>query len=92
MPLYFRKYVDDCFISFRSQKHVRPFLDYLTRKHKNINFSCELETNGSLPFLVSIERSNGFSTSVYHKPTFTGLFTNFDSLISLYFKRDLLCC
>ena len=92
-PLYFRRYVDDCFIIFRSQEHVQPFLDYLNRKHENINFSCELETNGSLPFLdVSIERSNGFSTSVYRKPTFIGLFTNFDSFIPLSFKRNLVYC
>ena len=40
-PLYFHRYVDDCFIIFRSQEHVEPFLDYLNHKHKNINFSCE---------------------------------------------------
>ena len=91
--LYFRRYVDDRFIIFRSQEHVQPFLDYLNRKHENINSSSELETNGSLPFLdVSIERSNGFSTSVYRKPTFIGLFTNFDSFIPLSFKRNLVYC
>ena len=29
------------------------------------------------------------STSVYHKPTFTGLLTNFDSFIPFSFKRSL---
>ena len=43
--------------------------------------------NCQQPFLdVNIMFSNGiFSTSVYRKPTFTGLFTNFDS-----FKRGLI--
>ena len=92
-PLYFRRYVDGCFISFRSQEHVQPFLVYLNRKHENINFSCELETNGSLPFLnVSIQRSNGSSTSVYRKPTFIDPFTNSDSFIPLSFKSNLFYC
>ena len=35
--------------------------------------------------------SNGiFSTSVYRKPTFTGLFTNFDSFIPILYKRGLI--
>ena len=35
--------------------------------------------------------SNGiFSTSVYRKPTFTGLFTNFDSFIPISYKRGLI--
>ena len=31
-----------------------------------------------------------FSTSVYRKPTFTGLFTNFDSFIPISYKRGLI--
>ena len=38
----------------------------------------------------SINQIDGFSTSVYRKPTFTGLFTNFDSFIPLSFKRGLI--
>ena len=35
--------------------------------------------------------SNGvFSTSVYRKPTFTGLLTNFDSFIPISYKRGLI--
>ena len=35
--------------------------------------------------------SNGiFSTSIYRKPTFTGLFTNFDSFIPISYKRGLI--
>ena len=46
--------------------------------------------NNTLPFLdILIERNNGFSTSIYLKPTFLGLFTNFDSFIPLSFKRGL---
>ena len=92
-PLMYRRYVDD-FLLFKSPDHVPLFLSYLNRQHPNISFSSrsELEKDGKLPFLdVEITRSNGrFSTSVYRKPTFSGLFTNFHSFVP--YKRSLVCC
>ena len=39
---------------------------------------------------VKITRDNGsFNTSVFHKSTFTGLYTNVDSFIPFTFKKDL---
>ena len=57
-----------------------------------IKFTYEIEKDHCLPFLdVNIMFSNGiFSTSVYRKPTFTGLFTNFDSFIPISYKRGLI--
>ena len=51
-----------------------------------------IESNDKLPWLdIFIERTtNGFSTSAYHKPTVTGLFTNFCSFIPFSFKRGIL--
>ena len=91
-PLFYRRYIDDCFIVFRSSSHVPLFLNYLNSQHTNISFTCEIENDGKLPFLdILIERTtHGFSTSVYRKPTFTGLFTNFDSFIPFSFKRGLI--
>ena len=93
-PLLYRRYVDDCFLLFRSLDHVPLFLSYLNRQYPNISFSSELEKDGRRPFLdIEITRSNGrFSTSVYRKPTFTGLFTNFHSFVPLAYKRSLVCC
>ena len=89
-PLFFRCYIDNCFVNFRSRNHVRPFLDYLNSQHPNIKFTSELETDSTLPFLDTlIDHSDGFSTSVYRKSTFTGLFTNFDSLVPLSYKRGI---
>ena len=90
-PLFFRRYIDDCFVLFRSPDHVLPFQQYLNSQHPNITFTVEMESNSTLPFLdVQIQRStDGFSTSVYRKPTFTGLFTNFDSFIPFNLKRSL---
>ena len=92
-PLLYRRHVDDCFLLFRSLDHVPLFLSYLNRQHSNIFFSFELEKDGRLPFLdIEITRSNGrFSTSVYRKPTFTGLFTNFHSFVPLAYKRSSVC-
>ena len=77
---------------FRSKSHIPLFLNYLNSHHANISFTCKIENDGKLPFLdILIERStDGFSTSIYRKPTFTGLFTNFDSFIPFSFKRGLL--
>ena len=78
-PSYYRRYMDDCFILFRCQEHAKIFLEYVNQKHANINFTCENEVNGKLPFLdCTVERrDNMFSTQVYRKSTFTGLGSSF---------------
>ena len=38
-PLFFRRYVDDCFVIFRSRDHVRLFEDYLNSQHPKISFT-----------------------------------------------------
>ena len=93
-PVLYRRYVDDCFLLFRSLNHVPLFLKYLNQQHHNITFTSEVERDGKLSFFdIDISRSQGkFSTSVYRKPTFTGLSTNFHSFISLTYKRCLASC
>ena len=60
-PLFFRLYIDDCFI-FRFRNHVRPFLDYLKSQHPNITFTNAVETDSTLPLLDTlIDRSAWFS-------------------------------
>ena len=90
--IFYRRYVDDCFLIFTLHDHVTPFLSYLNSKHPNIQFTHELESNLCLPFLdVKVIRSNGsFATTVHHKSTSTGLFTNFDSFIPMLYKKGLL--
>ena len=74
-PLYYKRYVDDCFLVFRNEQHAPRFLNYLSSKHRNISFTMEVENNKQLPFLdVLITKcDNSFSTTVYRKPTFSGL-------------------
>ena len=54
----------------------------MNTRHKTLKFTFDFEQNNSFSFLdVEITRgSNGFSTSVFRKATFSGVFTNFDSL------------
>ena len=91
-PSYYRRYVDDCFLWFRSPNHIPLFFDFLNHQYFNIKFTSEIESNSTLLFLdVKITLSNrSFSTSVYHKPTFIGLFTNFDSFFPLSYRRSLI--
>jgi hypothetical protein len=42
-PIYFRRYVDDSFVLFKTVDHIVPFLDYLNSKHPNIKFTFEIE-------------------------------------------------
>ena len=80
-------YVD---VLFRSPVHLEKFHNYLNSKHRNIRFACEKEHNNFMPFLdVLITRTtNAFKTSVYHKPTFSGVNSNFNSFISEEYKVD----
>jgi hypothetical protein len=75
-PIFYRRYVDDCFLIFTSRDHGTPFqafLSYLNSKHPNNQFTHELESNSRLSFLdVKVIRSNGsFATTVHHKSTST---------------------
>ena len=87
-PLFYRRYVDDCFLLFKDPTHADQFLAYLNSKHCSIKFSMEKESNGKLPFLdVLVTKDAGrFHTSVYRKPSFSGLGTSFFSFISKSLK------
>ena len=40
-PVFYRRYVDECFLLFKDQSHSRQFLGYLNDKHANISFTME---------------------------------------------------
>ena len=90
-PSYYYRYVDDTFMLFKTRDQVNSFLNYLNSKHPNIKFTCDLEQQGHLSFLdVKISReNNSFVTSVYRKPTYTGLTTKYDSFIPPKYKENL---
>ena len=90
-PQFYRRYVDDTFLIFKSSTHVHLFLEYINSQHPNIKFTCDNEVNASLPFLdMTVKHnSNQISTSMYRKPTFTGLFSKFASFTPILYKKNL---
>ena len=81
--IVYRRFVDDTFLLFRTKDHVEKFKIYLKEQHKNTKFAFEIEENSSLSFLdITITcENNKLVTSVYRKPTFSDVFTNFESFI-----------
>ena len=75
-----------------SKHHIKKFQNYLNLQHKNISFTSETENKNSISFLdIKISRDNNkFTTSVYCKPTFSRVFTNFGSFILKSHKYNLL--
>ena len=63
----------------------------MNSNHRNIKFTVKREENDSLSFLnIKIFRYNGnFLISVYRKPTFSGVLTNFESLLPISYKYNL---
>ena len=91
-PVYCRRLVDDMFSLVRSADHLEAFASYLNSKHKNIEFKYEKKSNNSLSFLdILISRSdNGFKIFVYLRPTFSGLYSKFNSFIYDQYKIGLI--
>ena len=91
-PLYYRRFMDDTFVLFKSEKDVNKFHKYIGSRHKNISFTFETEKENCLPFLdVLVSRDgNNFSTSLYRKPTFSGLYSNVMSFMPISYKKLLL--
>ena len=91
-PVIYKRYVDDTFLLFQNINQIEKFKYYLNLQHANIKFTSEIEMNNSLSFLdIKIARDNNkFTTSVYRKPTFSGVFTNFESFIPNSYKYALI--
>ena len=89
-PVYYRRYMDDCFIIFNEKSHGSKFLEYLNSKHSNIEFTAEFENNRQLAFLdCQVNRTDaGFTTSVFRKSTFTGQGLSFFSHCPFKFKLN----
>ena len=90
-PVLYRRYVDDTFCLFRHREHVDKFLEHINNFHPNIKFTVEVEEDNNLPFLdvLVTHEQTGFSTSLYRKKTFTGLYTDYASLAPDKYKINL---
>ena len=63
----------------------------MNSKHASIKFTYEIEKKNEFSFLdIKISRENKkFTTSLHRKPTFSGVFTNFDSFVPEIYKNGL---
>ena len=89
-PIIYKRFIDDVFCLFNNESEATKFHNHINSQHPNIKFTDEKELFGKLPFLdVQIDKNNKdkFLTSVYRKPTFTGLLTNFTSFVPLSYKK-----
>ena len=91
LPNVYKRYVDAIFVTFHSYSQLLKFVDYMNHQHSNLKFTFEVEQNNSFSCLdVKICRENDrFTTSIYRKPTFSGVFTHFDSFIPTSYKHGL---
>ena len=85
--------MDDIFCIFKSEVDKESFMKHLNDQHPNLEFTCENGT-GKLPFLdVNVELdANGVRTSVYRKPTHTGVFLNLSAFAPIKWKFGLIFC
>ena len=90
-PVIYKRYVDDTLL-FRSKDLIEEFRGYLNCQHPNIKFASEIEENNSILFLdIKVSRvNNSFSTNIYRKVTFSGVFTNFESFIPISYNSNLI--
>ena len=92
-PKYYQRYVDDIFVLFGNKDNVNKFDKYINSRHQNMSFSKEIEVESRLSFLdIKIEKSIKFITSIYRKPTFSGIYLNFKSHAPTKYKSGLINC
>ena len=91
-PSFYRRYVDDIFLLFKTADQVEKFKAYMNTRHKNMKFTSETEVDDILPFLdiKVIRAASAFVTSVYRKPTFSGVYTNYNSFLPQIYKSGLI--
>ena len=59
-PLYYRRYVNDIFVLFKSSDHLKRFKSYLNSCHVNMSFSIETQQKNTISFLdVNVVREHG---------------------------------
>ena len=93
-PTMWLRYVDDTFILWPHQEDIQVLLEHVNTIRPSIQFTMEKEKDNQLAFLdILITRTEcGFKTSVYHKPTFTGQYLNFDSHHPYSVKHGIARC
>ena len=72
------------------KNHVKKFFSYIKPCHLNIKFTCEEEKNNKISFLDISRYNNALETSIFRKPTLSGVYINFNSFLPTEYERGLL--
>ncbi|CAF2071453.1 unnamed protein product [Rotaria magnacalcarata] len=94
-PIIWLRYVDDIFCLFDiSETKILDFHSKINKWHKNLKFTIAMEPDNTIPFLdvlVTIDNvHNQLTTSLYRKPTHTGLYLLWDSSQGRRYKIGLI--
>ena len=92
LPEFYRRYVDDTFATMKNVPAAEDFLSTLNSCHPSINFTMELASDNRLPFIGMevLKKGCKLETSVYRKPTNTGLLLHHQSHVDKRYKKSLL--
>ena len=90
LPEFYRRYVDDTFAMMKSVPVAEDFLSTLNSCHPSINFTTELASENKLPFIgmEGLKKGCKLETSVYRKPTNTGLLLHHQSHVDNRYKKS----
>src|SRR5206468_6002069 len=74
-------------------------MTHMNSRHANMRFTYETEKDECISFsgvntthIPSGNNLDGYQTSVYRKPTFTSLFTNYNSFTPLTYRLSVFKC
>ena len=94
-PKFYLRYVDDILAAFEKEQDSLNFLNFLNKRHPNIIFTIEKQTNHSIAFLdvfISGINNQNLTCQTYHKSTYTKLLLNFKNFASFSYKISLIKC
>ena len=91
-PMICKRYINVIFVFYSSKEHLQSFVNYRNKQHKCLKFTSEAKNDTSFSFLnIKIARHNQqFKTSAYRKPTFSGVFTHYESYLDQTYKKPLI--
>ena len=94
-PKFYLRYADDILATSDKEQDSLDFLNFLNKRHPNIKFTIEKQTNHSITFLdvfISGINNQNLTLQTYHKSTYTGLLLHFKSFTSFSYKISLIKC
>ncbi|KAL9970673.1 hypothetical protein ACROYT_G023083 [Oculina patagonica] len=92
LPEFYRRYVDDTLATMKDVPAAEAFLTTLNNCHPSIQFTMELASDNKLPFvgMEILKKGHQLETSVYRKPTNTGLLLHHQSHVDKRYKKSLI--